>query len=313
VLRVNFARLLFPTFVVALATFITAARVIPIRDNIDVAYNAFFERLEIYKSALKLTIQYPFFGVGVDSFHEKYGQVTITTLMQLADNAHSVPIHILSTLGFIGFGLWLTVIFFVFSNKKSEVIEEQAEFKFFQVGFLSYLLIGIVGIEHPVIGAISWLMAGVLIKLSSNQMVEKKLEKPNLVASKWEKGSVLAGSVALISLSFYLFPQQVVVGQALTELSERRLSSSEYLADTEFDAIITENVNRMWSPALLLTSGEAYIAIDQQVNALVIANVMLKKYPDDQRTSILLFAIANKWNDEKAQKLAEEVRDRIFK
>jgi hypothetical protein len=313
VLRVNFARLLFPTFVVALATFITAARVIPIRDNIDVAYNAFFERLEIYKSALKLTIQYPFFGVGVDSFHEKYGQVTITTLMQLADNAHSVPLHILSTLGFIGFAFWLMVIFFIFSNGKSGLKEEQAEFKFFQIGFFTYLLIGTVGIEHPVIGAISWLMAGVLIKLSSNQMVEKKLEKPNLVASKWEKGSVLAGSVALISLSFYLFPQQVVVGQALTELSERRLSSSEYLADTEFDAIITENVNRMWSPALLLTSGEAYIAIDQQINALVIANVMLKKYPDDQRTSILLFAIANKWNDEKAQKLAEEVRDRIFK
>jgi hypothetical protein len=40
---------------------------------------------------------------------------------------------------------------------------------------------------------------------------------------------------------------------------------------------------------------------------------MLKKYPDDQRTSILLFAIANKWNDDKARKLAEEVRDRIFK
>ena len=313
VLRVNFTKILFPIFLIALATFITAALMVPIKDNIDVASNSFFERLEIYKSALKLTIQYPFFGVGVDSFHEKYGQVTITTLIQLVDNAHSVPIHILSTLGFIGFGLWLTVIFFVFSDKKSEVIEEQSEFKFFQVGFLSYLLIGILGIEHPVIGAISWLMAGVLIKLSSNQMVEKKLDKPNLVASKWEKGSVLAGSVALISLSFYLFPQQVVVGQALTELSERRLSSSEYLTNSEFDAVIAENINRIWSPALLLTSGEASIATGQQINALVIANVMLKKYPDDQRTSTLLFAIANKWNDEKAQKLAEEVRDRIFK
>ena len=313
VLSVNFAKLLFPTFVVALATFITAALMVPIKDNIDVAYNAFFERLEIYKSALKLTIQYPFFGVGVDSFHEKYGQVTTTTLMQLADNAHSVPLHILSTLGFIGFALWLTVIFLVFSNRKSGVNEEQAELKFFQVGFFSYLLIGIVGIEHPVIGAISWLMAGVLIKLSSFQLVEKKLEKPNLVASKWEKGCVLAGSVALISLSFYLFPQQIVVGQALTELSERRLSSSEYLTDTEYDLVIAENLNRIWNPALLLTSGEAYIAIDQQINALVIANVMLKKYPNDKRTSILLFAIANKWSDEKAQKLAEEVRDRIFK
>jgi hypothetical protein len=307
VLRVNFTKILFPLFLIALATFITAARVVSIKDNIDVAYNAFFERLEIYKSALKLTIQYPFFGVGVDSFHEKYGQVTLTTLMQLADNAHSVPLHILSTLGFIGFALWLTIIFFVFNYGKSGVNEEQAEFKFFQIGFFSYLLIGIVGIEHPVIGAISWFLAGALVKLSFSQETERKVDKSNLSPVKLEKRTVLAGSMALISISLYLLPQQIVVGKALTDFSERKLSSSEY------DLVIAENLNRIWNPALLLTSGEAYIAIDQQINALVIANVMLKKYPDDQRTSILLFAIANKWNDEKAQKLAEEVRDRIFK
>jgi len=307
VLRVNFAKILFPTFVIALVTFSIAVFASPIKDNSQIAYNAFLERLEIYKSALKLTIQYPFFGVGVDSFHEKYGQVTITTLMQLADNAHSVPIHILSTLGFIGFGLWLTVIFFVFNYGKSGVNEEQAEFKFFQIGFFSYLLIGIVGIEHPVIGAISWFLAGALVKLSFSQETERKVDKSNLSPVKLGKRTVLAGSMALVSISLYLLPQQIVVGKALTDFSERKLTSSEY------DLVIAENLNRIWSPALLLTSGEAYIATDQQINALVIANVMLKKYPDDQRTSILLFAIANKWNDDKAEKLAEEVRDRIFK
>jgi hypothetical protein len=307
VLSVNFAKLLFPTFVVALATFITAALMVPIKDNIDVAYNAFFERLEIYKSALKLTIEYPFFGVGVDSFHEKYGQVTTTTLMQLADNAHSVPLHIFSTLGFIGFALWLSIIFFVFRNGKSGLNEEQAELKFFQIGFFTYLLIGIVGIEHPVIGAISWLMAGAFIKISSGQAVEQKVDKPQLDVIKMQKRSIVAGSMTLVSISLYLLPQQIVVGKALTDFSERKLNNPEY------DIVIAENLNRIWNPALLLISGEAYIATDQQINALVIANVMLKNYPDDQRTSILLFAIANKWNDDKAKKLGEEVRDRIFK
>jgi O-antigen ligase len=307
VLRVNFAKTLFPTFLLALTFFISAVSFLPIKDNSQIAYNAFFERLEIYKSALKLAFQYPFFGVGVDSFHEKYGQATLTTLMQLVDNAHSVPLHILSTLGFIGFALWLTVIFFIFCNGKSGVNEEQAEFKFFQIGFFSYLLIGIVGIEHPVIGAISWLMAGALIKISLGQAVEQKLGKPQLDSIEMQKRSFLAGSVALVSISLYLLPQQMVVGNALTDLSEGKLTSSEY------DSVIAENLNRLWNPAQLLISGEAYIAIDQQVNALVIANVMLEKYPEDQRTSALLFAIAKKWNDEKAKKLAEEVRDRIFK
>jgi hypothetical protein len=243
----------------------------------------------------------------VDSFHERYGQVTLTSLMQLVDNAHSVPLQILSTLGFFGFTLWLTIVFLVFKNAKSGVNEEKAEFKFFQIGFFSYLLIGIVGIEHPVIGAISWLMAGALIKLSLSQGVESKVDKPDLGAIKLEKRTILAGSVGLIAISLYLLPQQLVLGKALTDFSERNLTISEY------DAVIAENLNRMWSPALLLTSGEAYIAIDQQVNALIIANVMLTKYPNDQRTSILLFAIANKWNDAKAQRLAEQVRDRIFK
>jgi hypothetical protein len=124
---------------------------------------------------------------------------------------------------------------------------------------------------------------------------------------KWEKRSVLAGSTALISISLYLLLPQVVVGNTLTNFSERKLTN------TEFDLVIAQNLNRIWNPELLLTSGEAYIAIDQQVNALVVANVMLKKYSNDQRTSILLFAIAKKWDDDKARKLAEEVRDRIFK
>ena len=99
----------------------------------------------------------------------------------------------------------------------------------------------------------------------------------------------------------------MVIGKALTDLSERKLTNSQ------FDAIMVANLDRLWNPALLLTSGEAYIALEQQTNALIVANVMLKKYPNDQRTSILFFGIAEKWNDPIARELAEQVRDRIFK
>ena len=306
-LRINLSKLLFPTFLMALSTFISIAFVMPIKDNTQIGSNAILERLEIYKSALKLFVQYPIFGVGIDSFQEKYGHVTLTIAMELVDNAHSIPLHILSTIGFVGFAMWLIVIFLVLSKGKSAVNEEQPEYKFFQIGFFSYLLVGIVGIEHPVIGATSWLMAGALIKISSAQLVEKKSQNSKLDSRKLGTRSVLAGSVSLILTSLFLLPQQIVVGRALSDFSERRLTNSE------FDAVIDVNLNRIWNPALLLIMGQAYIAIDQQADALVIANAMLKNYPDDQRTSILLFAIANKWNDEKAQGLAEEVRDRIFK
>lgn len=307
VLRLNFGKMLFPTFLLALAIFITAAIALPIKDNSLIATNPILERLEIYKSALKIVIQYPFFGVGVDSFHEKYGQVTLTTLMQLVDNAHSAPLHILATLGFIGFALWLVVIYFVLSNGKEETTQEQAVYKFFQVGFLSYLLIGIVGIEHPVIGSISWFMAGVLIRLSSESKIAIKGEAITGNSLTLEKRSVFVASLALLSISLYLLPQQILVGKALTDLSKQKLTSSQ------FDGIMVSNLDRLWSPTLLLAAGQAYIALEQQANSLVVANVMLKKYPNDQRTSVLLFGIANKWNDQRAQELAEQVRDRIFK
>lgn len=307
VLRLNFGKILFPSFLLTLAIFITAVFALPIKDNSLIATNPFLERLEIYKSALKLGIQHPFFGVGVDSFQEKYGQVTLTTLMQLADNAHSVPLHILATLGFIGFSLWLVAIYFVLGNAKYETTQEQAEFKFFQVGFFSYLLIGIVGIEHPVIGVISWFMAGVLIRLASQSITATKGETIMGKSLTLERRSVFVASLALFTVSLYLLPQQVVVGKALTDLSEQKLTNSQ------FDLIMVSHLDRLWNPALLLTAGEAYIALEQQANSLVVANMMLKKYPNDQRTSILLFGIASKWNDQRAQELAEQVRDRIFK
>lgn len=307
VLRFNFGKILFPAFLLALVTFITVAFVFPIKDNSQIAANAFLERLEIYKSALKLALQYPFFGVGVDSFHEKYGQVTLTSLMQLADNAHSVPLHILATLGFIGFALWFVVIYFVLNDSKDGTSQEHAEFKFFQVGFFSYLLIGIIGIEHPVIGVMSWFMAGVLVRLSSKPESSDRGEPARKISLKSEKRSVFVGSLALLAVSLYVLPQQMVIGKALTDLSERKLTNSQ------FDAIMVANLDRLWNPALLLTSGEAYIALEQQTNALIVANVMLKKYPNDQRTSILFFGIAEKWNDPIARELAEQVRDRIFK
>ena len=68
----------------------------------------------------------------------------------------------------------------------------------------------------------------------------------------------------------------------------------------------------VYNARILLNTGEAYIAIGNAVEALRVAEFMLSRFPDDQRTSALYFAIAKNWNDPQTYRVAVEVRDRLF-
>jgi hypothetical protein len=68
-----------------------------------------------------------------------------------------------------------------------------------------------VGIEYPVIGAISWFMAGALVKISFSQETERKVDKSNLSPVKLEKRIVLSGSVALLAISVYLLRKVIAL------------------------------------------------------------------------------------------------------
>ena len=68
----------------------------------------------------------------------------------------------------------------------------------------------------------------------------------------------------------------------------------------------------MYNARVLLTTGQAFIAVEDRIMASSIAQVMLSRYPDDQRTSVLFFAIAYKWDDSASLKVAITLRNELF-
>jgi hypothetical protein len=96
------------------------------------------------------------------------------------------------------------------------------------------------------------------------------------------------------------------VSKALTDLSALRISPERFKTEiaNEFDSVSNSR--------LLLNLGQAYIALDDRQGAKGVALVMLRNFPQDQRTSALLFAIAERWSDAEAYQSAVELRNQLF-
>lgn len=304
-LQRNFGAVLVFSYTTALVVFVSVTSRIPLSPDSNVSVNPFLERLEIYKVALLMSYENIWRGVGLDRFASDYGKYTSTADLKLVDNAHSIPLQVVSTQGLVGLFFFLSIIVWVFSFKPDNSFYSKSEWSFWQAIFFSSALIGIIGIEHPVVTLITFLAGGILRSMRLTKISTKS--KPMvLLSSRVFYAFTAAFSITLIS-SLLLFTQsELRVANKLKQLSERTLSAPE------FDLNVNSEYKDIYNARLLLTTGQAYIAIENRLGAENVARLMLSRFPDDQRTSILFFAIADKWVDEAALKVAIELRDKLF-
>ena len=61
-----------------------------------------------------------------------------------------------------------------------------------------------------------------------------------------------------------------------------------------------------------MTAGQALIAINDERDAIAVANKMLESFPRDQRTSVLFLTIGNTWGNEEAMRIGSRIRDELF-
>ncbi len=291
---------------VSLFVFFLVVLLVPISDPSKIATNPYLERLEIYKSAVKIFLAHPLLGVGIESFSSDYGKYTVTTLMQLVDNAHSIPLHFLSTQGILGFLLYGGFITWILLRRQNVSIVPNPEWGFWQSGFLAYALIGIIGIEYPAIGAIAFLIAGILSSLSRMNAGSKTLESQGNFHLKYSGFFALTLSISVLVglLSFAI--TEFRVAKNISDLSERKISSNE------FQMLLSQDYLKLQNAQLLLTAGQAFIAINDESGAIAIANKMLQSFPRDQRTSVLFLTIGNTWNNQEAIEKGERIRDQLF-
>ncbi len=291
---------------IALFIFISVVLLVPLSDPSRIATNPYLERLEIYKSAVKIFLAHPLAGVGIDSFSSDYGKYTATTLMQLVDNAHSIPLHLLSTQGVLGFLFYGGFITWTFNRKFSIGTTSKAEWGFWQSGFFAYAFIGIIGIEYPAIGAMAFLSAGIMTSLSGKVEVTSSANSMSQSLVKSSRFFVLILSVCtLFSLTTFA-NTEFKVARNITHLSEGKL------APEEFKTLLAKDFKKLQNAQLLLTAGQALIAINDENGAIAVANKMLESFPRDQRTSVLFLTIGNTWSNEEAIRIGSRIRDELF-
>jgi hypothetical protein len=245
----------------------------------------------------------PFLGIGTDQFSHQYGQYTTLSDMKLVDNAHSIPLQILTTQGLIGIFFMLTFAFWVLLLKRNESNSSLPEWSFWQAIFFSYVFIGIIGIDHPAIISLAFLAAGVLSGLSSRP---GQANRSISIPSKLLYLSITAFGLVLLVLTFNFGKVEFSVATAIDNLSKGVIS------EDEFHRKIQQELPNLHNSKLSLVVGDAYIALDRKTDALAVANFMISRFPDDQRSGRLFFEISKKWSDQESLDLAEKQRDRLF-
>jgi O-antigen ligase len=298
----NFSTILVVVYGVSLCTFLGAVSLIQLTSDSDIATNPYLERLEIYKSAISMSLHNPFLGVGIDSFASSYGAFTTSSDLKLVDNAHSIFLHVLSTQGLLGGLLFLSFIISVLRLKHKEVNSSVAQWNFFQSAFFAFALIGIIGIEHPTISFFAFVSAGVLNGMSEDRKDFKQIIINNKVMAITTLAIGILVAVATVPNTVRDFR----VAGAITNLSDMRISAQE------FKAALPKEYGEISNSRLLLNLGQAFVALDNRQEVVRVAEVMLRNFPEDQRTSVLFFLIAEKWSDREANRIAVDLRDQLF-
>ncbi len=293
----------FVLFVFFLFLFVTV--VARITNQLDVRTNPYLERLEIYKTSLEIFFSYPLFGIGIDNFQSRYGQFTPISDLKLVDNAHSVILQVLVTQGLLGITVFLSLILWILSLKRDNHQVTAAQWNFWQTIFVSYVVIGVVGIDHPVIGSLAYLSAGILYGFC-RRPYDNNI-RPSLLLKKSSINRLfqVVSSIVLLTTLVNVVPE-IRSSMAVYKLSNRSITAQE------FGAVVKSQYKSVHNARLLLVLGQAMIAIDDQEGAKLLASRMLISFPDDQRTVVLLFAVADKWNDRELLIQGKELRNRIF-
>lgn len=130
-------------------------------------------RFDYWNAAIGMLGDYPVFGVGTDRFGEYYRQYAVQNQVvqgQIADNAHSVYLQLLSTGGLVVFIPYLILISFItfrgfrllINSKESAKLHVGAIFGI----WLSALVLNLVTVDNLGLGVWFWITGGVLLSLT---------------------------------------------------------------------------------------------------------------------------------------------------
>jgi len=278
--RLNFPIALSLFFFGTFASFMSFVLLRKIPSQGIVNRDSFYERLEIYKSSVFGLKQTGFFGVGIDQYSHFYYRYNRSDNFKLVDNAHSIPLQLVVTLGFIGILLW-SVIFILALKKSPRNLDLENKVMYFSV--LSYVLTGFVGIQVAAIEFFVYLFLGGL--MATNVRIKKTT---NSAFGKRFQIGVLAA--LMIATSSQLF-SYIKITNLTTQMS---ISLEKY---RETSDVFGGKLDGIYDLDLLLQAGRISIYAKDKRLGLLVMQRMLKLDYNDQRSIAFTFELGNYWGD----------------
>jgi O-antigen ligase len=267
------------------------------------------DRFYFWQSAIKMTGDNPWFGVGPDSYGNWVGiyrskefynfRNELNTDAGYTDNAHNLLLQISSTLGIPALLLFCLIIFFVLWRSwiAYKVCNDKFVVFILIVIFCAYLLQSFVSIEHLGLGVWGWTIGGILVNLS---IVNRIPQTVNQLKQFW----LYVNKIKIIILLLVaILPIYVTV--ELIQIS--RLSSvfSNSILDKTF-FVSKKNTNYLLD--LAMNSNHAPFRNDIAIHlantgnlqqALVLAEATSEKFPREIRSWVLLSKIYKNTDREK--------------
>lgn len=250
--------------------------------------NSFYERLDIYKTSLKI-IQESFpFGIGVDQFNLGYFKWNINENLKLVDNAHSIPLQLLSTVGIIG-----VVIFYgiIYQTIRLEDLEQNKSNLPIIFAIIFYIFSGFFAIQNPGIEVFVFFLLGFLWK--SQKIVSRNSHRISVSLIR----AINIGIV--VPLIFSIFAQ----------IQTFKALNGGFLPLAENSSKISVNSGKIYDIGILFRAGEYSIITGNKKLGLALLDRMIEISPVDQRTVALAFLLAEKYKDETLVQLGNNLND----
>jgi len=250
--------------------------------------NSFYERLEIYKTSIKIIRENPLFGFGVDNFNLGYYKYNYTSNLKLVDNAHSIPLQIAGTVGIIGLLIWG---FILLKMTYTASVNGDSKDSYLLAGIHFYLISGCFAIQVPGIEFLLFFILGYTYKTNISSKNFASRGKPLVVIM-----SVTA--ILSVAVSSKVFLTHLEFSRAITL---PLYSSAKDLQVLEGDA------DYLFDIGLLFRAGQRAIALRDKSLGLHILQEMMTKWPQDQRTVAYALILGEAFSDEKITRLGEQL------
>jgi hypothetical protein len=291
--NLNFPRLIgfFMSAALIAFTVVVLLKDIPSKRIVD--SNSFYERLEIYKTAISGITQSGFFGVGVDQFNEVYYRYNLSENLKLVDNAHSIPLQLMITVGFFGLLFW-SAIFISALRKSPKNLDPESKAMYFSI--LAYSITGIVAIQVTGIEFIVFLMLGGIMANGA--------KLTNVRASPIAKWVQVCALTLLLTITSFQFHSYTNVTSLLSQIMQ---SDESYNKNSE---VFLGKLDTIYDLEVLLNAGRRSITIQDKRFGLLVMERMLNVNHLDQRSIALTLELAIMWSDPKLLDLGNSLNVR---